>query len=170
MAGLVQCPSCNWKVADNVVVAGVPLCTHCGASLAGAPSSPATKPSSVPAKNTSANKGTIGGVVLLVIVVAIIWSAVSGGSGGSGGGNVTGRYDGWVPVDSAHGYALITVTNSGSSDAHAGCTVEVRTSFGDYGFDYLDQDIPPGTHNYRVPLTVQNNAARLVVSGSVKDC
>jgi hypothetical protein len=105
-------------------------------------------------------------IVGLVVVVAL----VSGGHGGSGGG-ISGRYVGWIPVDTAHGYALVRLTNDSDSENTANCTVQVMTDFGDAGFDAIEQPLAPHeSRTFRVGLIVQNNAAFRVSSGSVSDC
>jgi hypothetical protein len=109
------------------------------------------------------------GLIALVVLAALGWSVCNGALGG--GSDITGRYVGWVPVDAGHGYALISVTNTGDSTETAKCTVEVTDDFGDAGWDVLDQPIDAGqTFRGRVPLTVQNNGAYKIDHGEVKDC
>lgn len=109
-----------------------------------------------------------GAVGVLVVLAAVIWVSCSTLSGG---GDVTGRFIRWEPIDSRHGYALISVTNHGDKSAHVTCTVEVSNDFGDFGFDAIDEDIGPGqTTQGRVALVVQNEGALSVIHGEVKDC
>jgi hypothetical protein len=109
-------------------------------------------------------------VLLAIIVVGAITYAMTRGS------RVTGTYDGWLPLKGGHGYALITLTNSGSSSVRAKCTIEVSTPSGDTGYDELFNMLPTitvpagGTVHERIPLTVTANAAADVTTGTVKNC
>jgi len=111
-------------------------------------------------------------LVVFAVLALIIWGIVALVGGGGGGASLEGHFISWIPEDSAHGYALISVTNHGTKGAEANCSVVVQTDFGDVGFDYLDGTyVGPGeTVQGRVPLTVQNNAAFNVRTGDVKDC
>jgi hypothetical protein len=99
-----------------------------------------------------------------------------GGDGGNGGNgaeekNLTGTFIRWEPVDDARGYAYFSVTNHGSTEALAECTIKVSNDFGNFGFDYLvGEPVGPGeTINGRVALDV-GEGSFLINEGEVTNC
>jgi hypothetical protein len=110
--------------------------------------------------------GIIGGLFLLGTIIEAFEEKTPTGDTKT---SVTGEYLGWVSIDSARGYALVSFTNTSSSEASLSCTVSVRTDFGNSGFDILTGTIDAGeTIEQRVALTVTDNAAALVDSGEVE--
>lgn len=118
--------------------------------------------------------GKTKGWLFVAVVVGIgVWGAIAGHQGGGGAtGTVTGTLDRWAAIDSAHGYASFTLTNSGDSTVTATCTVEVSDDFGDIGYDQLAGVPVPAYESVtgRIALTVTGNGAANVNNGTVKDC
>ncbi len=151
-----KCPHCAEQVQNAATV-----CKHCGRDI------PPPGPAELAAQQKAGQAAGIGCLIIIIIVVLIAIFGHGSGSGGSVTGTAT-----WLPVDTAHGYALVTLTNSGSEDATATCTVEATTDFGDMGFDSMvGENIPAGqTVTAKFPLTIQNESAFKVTSVTVKDC
>jgi hypothetical protein len=85
--------------------------------------------------------------------------------------NVTGTFVRWEPVDDKRGYAYIRMTNHGTTTATAECSVHVRNSFGNFGFDSLvGEEIAPGaTLTVKLPISV-GDGSFLIDEGEVTDC
>lgn len=108
---------------------------------------------------------------IAIFVVVVVGSIEAFQHLSTAKGSITGTFVGWTAVDSAHGYANITLTNNGDTEATANCTVEVTDDFGDTGFDYLSESVPAHQSTTgRIALTVTGNGAMNVTTGTVKDC
>jgi hypothetical protein len=136
------------------------------------------EPGTTPATKPKSEGGcTAVGCMGLVAAVVLLW-IVLGGNGGSGAtpdpatpSHLTGKLLGWDPVDQASGYARFSVTNSGTADAVAKCSITVKNDFGDSGFDFLvGLPVPAGeTVTSRIPLSVGKGSFTMN-RGSVTGC
>lgn len=125
-------------------------------------------------RDTDGKPTTFGYVAVTVGIVLALAAAAYIGSVRSEAGtpNIRPEFVRWEPIDASRGYAYISLVNEGSSAGTAKCVVEVKSDFGDIGFDILvGIDLAPGERwDGRVPLTVSGDGAFLVTLGSVRDC
>lgn len=85
---------------------------------------------------------------------------------------LVGSFEQWVPLDDSHGYAMFTVTNTGTTSQTPECFVTVANDFGETGSDILTGAAPvaPGqTVALTIALSMEKGAF-LVTGGNVNFC